>query len=705
MPNALANLASWVSRHRRAVLGVWVALIVGGGWFSLHQTDRLTGGGFGVPGSQSQKVIKELKQFPAYRGKVIAIFVDASSPEAARKAAARSDALAAKYHDLRRSGKPKAFAGGRAIVTAYLFTGKDDTDFAGTLRKAVVSDAGGAQTRVLGDGAAWSNFQDISKKQLAKGEGTGFPLVLIVLLLAFGTVVAALAPLVLGIVAVFLTGSVIYLLSGVYDMSLFVTNMASMIGIGVSVDYSLFVVSHYRNDFKRTGDREASLREALSSAGTAVVFSGATVVVSLAGLFIVPMSAVRSMAIGAIVVVLIAVIGTITLVPALLALAGHRIDRWRVPLPKRFQRDPGAESFWHAWSGRVMRRPALFFTLGAALLIVIALPTLSLKTQIRNLDQLPRSSEVRLATERAAAVAGPGFLGPIQLIVNNAAAARAVHDAVVNVKGVAAVNEPVRSVTGDHYLVEVIPSVDIQNAAGQRVHSDVSAAAHRAVAGRNVDLAVGGVTASNKDARNALSSGLWKVILIILAVSYLVLLLLLRSVLLPLKAVVMNLLSVGAAFGVIVAIFQWGWLDWTGYNSPGYIDALAPVLVLAVTFGLSMDYEVFLLTRIREFYETGIGNENAVREGLAASARVITSAALIMVGVFSAFAIYGAPSLKEIGVGLAVAILMDATITRLVIVPATMRMLGDWNWWLPRPLERLLSPRQRPPAPAETQPS
>jgi uncharacterized membrane protein YdfJ with MMPL/SSD domain len=630
------------------------------------------------------------------------VFIDASSPVAARAAVARVNVATERDSKLHPNGPPQRFRGGSAVLIPYLFTGHDDIDFADHLRKAVVSDAGGAKTRVLGDGAIWSDFQTIAKKQLAEGEGTGFPLVLIVLLLAFGTVVAALAPLLLAFFAVFLTGAVIYLLSGVYEMSIYVTNMASMIGIGVAVDYSLFVVSHYRADFARTGDREASLREALSSAGTAVVFSGATVVVSLAGLFIVPVNAVRSMAIGAIVVVSIAVLGTITLLPAMLALAGHRIERLRVPVGKRFDVE-GSDAFWHRWSRRVMRRPVLFFSLGAAFLILVALPTLSLSTQIRNLDQLPRDSEVRAATEKAAQLAGPGFLGPIQLIVNDRSAAQAIHDSVARVKDVASVTQPVRSQGGGSYLVEAVPAVDTQNAAGRRVHAQVSAAAHRAVGDRDVALVIGGVTAHNKDAARALAGGLWKIILFIIAISYLVLFLLLRSVLLPLKAVVMNLLSVGAAYGVLVAVFQWGWLDWTGYHSPGYLDSLVPTLVLAVTFGLSMDYEVFLLTRIREFYATGIGNERAVGEGLAASARVITAAALIMVGVFGAFAIFGAPSLKETGVGLAVAIFVDATITRLVLVPATMRLLGDWNWWLPRPLERLLN-RAHVPA-AETSPS
>jgi uncharacterized membrane protein YdfJ with MMPL/SSD domain len=685
---ALASLASWVSRHRRGVVGAWIVLVVAGSYFSLHQGDRLSGGGWTIPGSQSQKTDTALAHFPAYDGDPFAVLIDARSPDAARAALVRVRAVVSRYPYLHAAGPPQRFRDGNAVLVPYRLTGKDEVDFGTTLRKAVVSDAGGAKTRVLGDGAAWSNFEAIAKQQLAKGEAVGFPIVLVVLLLAFGTAVAALAPLLLAVVAVLLTGAVIYLLSSEYEMSIYVTNMASMIGIGVAVDYSLFIVSHYRADVARLGDRTVALQRALASAGTAVTYSGATVVVSLAGLFLVPITALRSMAIGAIVVVSIAVLTAVTLLPALLSLAGERIERFRIP----FGRGPAGESsdaFWHAWSQRVMRRPLLCFSLGAALLLLVASPLMSLRTQTRNLDQLPKNSEVRTATVRAAQLAGPGFLGPIDLVTDDHAAALAVYAAVKRVPELASVTPPVASHGSGEYLVQAVPAVDVQNDAGRRVHARVTTVARAAVAGRDASLVIGGVTAHNEDVNHALASARWKIIAFILSVSYLILLLLLRSVLLPLKAVVMNLLSVGAAYGVLVMVFQWGWLDWTGYNSPGYLDSLVPVLVLAVTFGLSMDYEVFLLTRIREFHAEGIGNEAAVGEGLAASARVITAAALIMVGVFAAFAIFGAPSLKETGVGLAVAIFVDATVTRLVIVPATMRLLGEWNWWLPQPLERL----------------
>jgi RND superfamily putative drug exporter len=251
------------------------------------------------------------------------------------------------------------------------------------------------------------------------------------------------------------------------------------------------------------------------------------------------------------------------------------------------------------------------------------------------------------------------------------------------VPGVAHVERPVRSADGSQWLVDATLAVPVESAEAHDV-------VHRIEQLAGPDALVGGSTVFDRDVTGAIFGGLWKMLLVILAACYVVLLVLLRSAVLPLKAVVMNLLSVGAAYGVLVAVFQWGWLDWIGYDSPGYVNTIVPALVLAVTFGLSMDYEVFLLTRIRERWLEHRDNERAVAEGLTQSARIITSAALVMVAVFFAFTIAGAPSLKELGAGLGVAVLLDATIVRLLIVPAAMRLLGDWNWWLPARLNRLL---------------
>jgi uncharacterized membrane protein YdfJ with MMPL/SSD domain len=672
---SLGRLAGLVSQRRRTVFAVWVALLAGGGWFSLHQNDHLSGGGWEVPGSPSLQVADALRtDWPNAIPPAFTVLV--TGPAAgARVAAVRRIVLAQPQV---RPGRPFARAGAVFVPLAYVGKSSNAIDEATRLRHALVQTTPTAQTRVLGEPAIWSNFQDVSKKQLARGEALGFPLILLILLAGFGTLVAAAAPLALGFAAVFLSGAVIYGLSRSFEVSVYVTNMASMIGIGVAVDYSLFIVSRFRRELHEGSNPERALERAMRSSGTAVVFSGAAVAVSLAALFAIDVNALRSMAVGAIVVVCISMLASITLLPALLAAVGTRVDRLRIPLPWRTTEE-GSDAFWSGWARRVMRRPVTGLVAGAGVMLVLSIPFFWMQTFNRGLDELPRGAEVRVATERVQAIAGRGFGAPVHVLTSD----RSIAPQLATIPGIAHVDAPVRNADGSRWLIDATLAVPVESAAARAVVRRIQAAA-----GGNA--LIGGSTVFDLDVTNAIFGGLWKMLLVILAACYVVLLLLLRSVLLPLKAVLMNLLSVGAAYGVLVAVFQWGWLDWTGYNSPGYIETIVPALVLAVTFGLSMDYEVFLLTRVRERWLEHGDNERAVAEGLVRSARIITSAALVMVAVFFAFVVAGAPSLKELGTGLGVAILLDATLVRLLIVPAAMRLLGEWNWWLPGALSRRL---------------
>ena len=669
---SLARLATAVSRRRWAVFAVWLALLAAGGWFSLHQNDNLSGGGWEVPGSPSVRVADALDGFPSVTAPAFTVFVTGARVPA-RLAEVRRLVAA---DPTVRAGNPLVLDRGRAALLPLTYTGKTSNaiDEATRLRRLLVD----SETKVIGESAVWSNFQDVSKRQLARGEAIGFPLILLILLAGFGTVVAAVAPMALGFAAVFLTGAAIYFLSRSFEISVYVTNMASMIGIGVAVDYSLFIVSRFRRELHRGATTDDALRRAMSSSGTAVLFSGATVAVSLAALFAIDVNALRSMAVGAIVVVCISVLASTTLLPALLAATGSKIDRLRLPLPWRTT-EAGSDAFWSGWARRVMRRPVAGFSLGAGFMLVLAIPFFWMQTFNRGLDELPRGAEVRAATERAQALTGPGLGTPVHVLAPTPAAARAVAD----IDGVVRVSKPARSADGSRWLIDATLSVPPESNAARAIVHQIRAAA-------GPDALVGGSTVFDMDVTHAIFGGLWKMLLVILAACYAVLFLLLRSVVLPLKAVAMNLLSVGAAYGVLVAVFQWGWLDWTGYDSPGYIDTIVPALMLAVTFGLSMDYEVFLLTRIRERWLEHGDNERAVAEGLTLSARIITSAALVMVAVFFAFVVAGAPTLKELGAGLGVAILLDASLVRLLVVPAAMRLLGDWNWWMPGRLARWL---------------
>jgi uncharacterized membrane protein YdfJ with MMPL/SSD domain len=670
---SLGQLARLVSRRRRAVFVVWVALLAAGGWFSLHQGDHLSGGGWEVPGSPSLQVANDLQQdWPSAIPPAFTVFITGSG---AHERAAAVRQLAAKEPGIE-PGRPFTRGGAVFVPLAYLGKSSNAIDEATRLRHTLVQTTPTTETRVIGEPAIWSNFQSVSKKELAQGESIGFPLILLILLAGFGTLVAAAAPLALGFAAVFLSGAVIYALSRSFEISIYVTNMASMIGIGVAVDYSLFIVSRFRRELHEGATPDEALDRAMRSSGTAVVFSGAAVAVSLAALFAIDVNALRSMAVGAIVVVCISMLASITLLPALLAAVGTRVDRLRIPLPWRTTEE-GSDAFWTGWARRVMRHPVAGLALGAGAMLVLAIPFFWMQTFNRGLDELPRNAEVHVATDRAQALTGLGFGAPVHVLTTD----RTIVRRLTALPGVAHVAPPAPSADRSRWLIDATLAVPPES-------SEARAIVHRIQGVAGDGAIVGGSTVFDLDVTNAIFGGLWKMLLVILAACYVVLLLLLRSVLLPLKAVLMNLLSVGAAYGVLVAVFQWGWLDWTGYHSPGYVETIVPALVLAVTFGLSMDYEVFLLTRIRERWLEHGDNERAVAEGLVQSARIITSAALVMVAVFFAFVVAGAPSLKELGSGLGVAILLDATLVRLLIVPAAMRLLGEWNWWLPGPLAR-----------------
>jgi uncharacterized membrane protein YdfJ with MMPL/SSD domain len=666
---SLASLAGVVSRRRRAVFAVWLVLLAAGSWFSLHQNDFLSGGGWEVPGSPSLRVADAVEHdFPSVTTPVFTVFVQGGDVQR-RVADVRS--IVGGLPQVR-AGAPLYRRGAALIPVTYTGKTSNAIDEATTLRHHLVDPT----TKVIGEPAIWSNFQTVSKHQLARGEELGFPLILLILLAGFGTVVAAVAPMALGFATVFLSGAVIYGLSRSFEISVYVTNMASMVGIGVAVDYSLFIVSRFRRELHEGATRDQALARAMGSSGTAVVFSGAAVVVSLGALFAIDVNALRSMAVGAIVVVCISMLASITLLPAMLAAVGTRVDRLRLPLPWRTT-ESGSDAFWSGWARRVMRRPVTGFAVGAGVMLVLAFPFFWMQTFNRGLDELPPHAEVRIATEQAQRLVGPGFGAPVHVLTSNPN----VGPRIARIPGVARVAPPVRSADGSQWLIDATLSIPVESSAARDVVDLIQAAAPAAT--------LGGSTVFDRDVTHAIFGGLWKMLLVVLAACYIVLLLLLRSVLLPLKAVLMNLLSVGAAYGVLVAVFQWGWLDWTGYHSPGYVETVVPALVLAVTFGLSMDYEVFLLTRIRERWLEHGDNERAVAEGLVRSARIITSAALVMVAVFFAFVVAGAPSLKELGAGLGVAILLDATLVRLLIVPAAMRLLGAWNWWIPQPLARL----------------
>jgi RND superfamily putative drug exporter len=484
--------------------------------------------------------------------------------------------------------------------------------------------------------------------------------------------------------------------------------MASMIGIGVAIDYSLFILARYREERRDGRDCDAARSEALATSGLAVAFSGLAVIVSLAGLWMVDNQALRSMALGAMTVVAVSILTATTLLPALIAMLGDRTMPGGIVARvlrfikhgvfRRPQRTAGAGAegpgFWDRWARRVMARPVLAVTGSAAVLLLLASPVLSMDTGTTALQQFPKDSDVRVGNELVSKQLGGGA-DPIQVVASfpGAADRAAVAEFAAELgeqPGISAVAAPVYA--GGSVLVEATSTAPSDSEAARALvdrlrESTVPASGLAAVA--SVD--VGGETARTDDVRAQISGSFWKIVGFVLALSFIVLMVMLRSLLLPLKAVLMNLLSIGAAFGVLVAVFQWGWLDSVlGFESLGALDTINVPLIFAIVFGLSMDYEVFLMSRIRERYLIHGDNERAVAEGLASSARTISSAALIMSSVFAVFVLTGVPSIKELGLGCAVAIALDATLVRLILVPAAMKLMGRWNWWMPSWLDRAL---------------
>ncbi len=742
MREPMNRLAGFLGRRRRWVLAAWILVLALALPLAAKQTDHLTGGGFDVPGSQSKAVGNALEgEFGGDANGIVVLLraaPDAGRSERSaaigrvRRTVAAVDGLTLPPSAARR-GAAQLGAKGVAMLPLRSNLSSDELiDPAGTLREELDPGAarGGVTTYLAGQPTIWAGMQELSKEDLSKAEAGGFPIVALILLVVFGSLAAAALPLTLGFVSVIVTGALIYFISLQMSTSVFVTNMASMIGIGVAIDYSLFILARYREERAAGRSCDDARAEALSTSGLAVSFSGLAVIVSLAGLWMVDNQALRSMALGAMTVVAVSILAATTLLPALIAMLGDRVlpggivAKGLALIRRPFKRTPaipgrGSEGqsisdssgphgsrgdggigspFWARWTESIMARPWVAVIGVSGLLLFLAIPVLSLTTGTQALTQFPSGSDVRVGNELASEQLGGGT-DPVQVVAafdpgTSAGEERGATVAFVRrleaTPGVASVASPVFA--AHSVLIQATPTAPSESDAAvalvERLRDPIAASTRL---GRVATVDVGGETARSHDVRALISGSMWKIVLFVLALSFLVLMAMLRSLLLPLKAVLMNLLSIGAAFGVLVAIFQWGWFDsLLGFESQGALDTINVPLIFAVVFGLSMDYEVFLMSRIREHYMEHGDNERAVAEGLSTSARTISSAALIMTSVFAVFVLTGVPSIKELGLGCAVAIALDATLVRLILVPAAMKLLGDWNWWMPSWLDRLL---------------
>jgi putative drug exporter of the RND superfamily len=525
------------------------------------------------------------------------------------------------------------------------------------------------------------------------GEGAGVLAAVVILLVAFGSVLAMGLPILTALFGIGAGVAVVSLLANLVTMPSFTLQLVAMLAIGVGIDYALFIVTRYRQALAEGETPGEAVERAMDTAGRAVLLAGTTVVVSVLGLLVVGLDMNRALGIAAASGVAMTMLASVTLLPAALGFVGQGIDRFGLPHRRRSAERGGV---WQRWSGVIQRRPAVAALGGLVILIALALPAFRMRLGFADAGNRPTTDTTRRAFDLLAKGFGPGANGPLFLAATardeaDRAFLQTLADRLSSVPGVGGATPAIYGPGGDVALIQVFPSTAPQDDATADLVHRLRDRLPDLVGPAGPMVHVGGAPAAAIDFADFSASRLPVFIAVVLAVSFVVLMLVFRSLLVPLKAVVMNLLSIGAAYGVLVAVFQWGWgAGVLGVGEPGPVEAWAPMMLFAVVFGLSMDYEVFLLSRIREEYDRTGDNASAVARGLAETARVITAAAAVMVAVFAGFMLSSERSLQLFGLGLATAVLVDATVVRLVLVPSTMELLGDANWWLPGWLDRIL---------------
>ena len=701
----LQRLAAWSYRRRRRVLVLWIVALVAVSAIGSSVGSSFSQG-FSLSGTESDRATVLLEsRFPARAG-------DEGQIVFARSAGVRDAAVQTRMDAL--FAQVAKVPGVAAVVSPYSTAGARQVAHDGTVAYATVqfdkraadvptstvdairtlANSGTAQTDGVRIALGGRMFQQ--NTGLGPAELIGIFAAIAILLIAFGSLLAMGLPILTALFGIGIGIGLVEVLSHIIATPDFATQLASMIGIGVGIDYALFIVTRYRQGLDDGLQPERAVVRAIDTAGRAVVFAGCTVVISLLGLFLMGVDFVNGLAVGTSATVAIVMLASITLLPAILGFAGHTIDRFSVR--RRGARERTREhSMWYRWSRVIQRRPWPAFVGGLVILVVLAIPLLSMRLAFPDAGGNPTSDTSRRAYDLVSRGFGPGFNGPLVLAAEfpkgaDTIALDRLATSLRKASDVVAVMPVAMSPSGNAAVIRVIPgsspqsqsTTDLVNTLRTRVIPD-------ALRGSVVQVHVGGLTASSIDTSVRLSARLPIFIGAVLVLSFLLLMAVFRSLLVPLKAVIMNLLSIGAAYGGVVAVFEWGWFSGLlGVDKTGPIAPFVPMMMFAILFGLSMDYEVFLLSRIREEYDRTGDNALAVADGLASTARVITAAALIMVTVFGSFVLGASTTIKLFGLGLATAIFVDATVVRMVLVPATMELLGDRNWWFPRWLDRLI---------------
>jgi RND superfamily putative drug exporter len=696
-------------RGRFWVLAAWVLVVAGLVVWAQHVGSQTTDN-LKLPGSDSQRATDSLdKRFPVQANGTNPVVMKA--PAGAKLTDKKyADAVDATVKSLRKepgvaSATSPLSKAGQAFLSkdkriGYISLVLHDSPSALTVDEAqgVIDAAQPARDAGLQVAAGGYLGQKVSKPSTESSEAVGLTAAVVILLLTFGTVVAMGLPIITAILGLAAGLSIIALLGQVVDVPTISPTLATMIGLGVGIDYALFIVTRHKAQMANGVELNESIARSVATSGGAVAFAGGTVIVALCSLIFAGIPLVTTLGYSAAIAVFIAVLAALTLLPALLAVIGEHIYSLKLPLPepKHDARPHG----WARWANFVARHPVPAAVLSVAFLLILALPARHLHFGQADVGALPKDTTARQANDLLTEGFGPGAAGPLLISLQlNPPAKGATDSRVADLRstlqkeqGVASVTPPLVNPNGTAAIYTVTPTT----APWERQTEDLvkhlrGSTLPTATKRKGVTADVGGRTAGFIDLAEQISSKLPLVIAIVVGLAFLLLMLAFRSIAIPLKAGVMNLVSIGASFGVVTFIFQEGHLlGLVGLSEPVPIVSFVPLMMFAILFGLSMDYEVFLMSHMQEHYRQSHDNHEAVVDGLTATARVITSAALIMVCVFGSFILNGDPTVKQFGVGLSVAIAVDATVVRCVLVPAVMTMMGAANWWMPRRLDKAL---------------
>jgi RND superfamily putative drug exporter len=717
------GFATWITGHRKTVIISWIVALIGIGAISQGVGAEFSED-FKLPSDSTEAFELLEDRFPAQSGETATIVFKADQgvedPTVEQKmekvfkqvaAVPQVSEVASPYEN---GGAGAVSDNGKiAYATVQFGVPHDDLDKENTEKiiKVAQGAAGGGLDVQLGG----NPVNEATQEEGDSSFGIGLLAAIVVLLITFGSVVAMGLPIITALFALGVGIGLVTLGTHVFDMAQFAPILAAMIGLGVGIDYALFILTRFRNGLDEGLEpREASIA-AVNTSGRAVLFAGLTVIISLMGMFLLGISFLYGVAVAAALAVLFTMIAALTLLPALLTIVGHRVDRLRIPGLAKRSNSIDENSRWFRWSREIQKRPVLSALLSGGLLLLLCVPTLSLRLGTNDAGTEPPAKTTRQAYDLLAEGFGPGFNGPLVMVAalpgkGEDEALQQLCNGLKNEEGVAEVTDVALNPAENTGTCQVYPTTSPQSVETtdllDHIRGDVIPPIE---AKTGAQMHVGGITAIFEDFGDAISEKLPLFIGVVVLLSALLLMIVFRSILVPLKAMVMNLLSIGAAFGIVVAVFQWGWgASIIGVDNTGPIISFFPVFLFAIVFGLSMDYEVFLMSRIHEEWEHKHDPTEAVTRGLALTGRVITAAAAIMVTVFASFMLGEERIIKLFGLGLASAVLIDAVIIRSILVPAIMQLFGRSAWWFPDWLGRFLpklsvEPPETPAAVAESE--